>query len=221
MKVMTVIFTVLAVVVGLCATPVNAQVPPLPHAFYGAVEINGDPAPVGTTVEVRGEGVVTGIEGNPITVTEAGKCGGPGDSDPKLVVQGDIEEGTILTFYVKRPTDVNFVAAQPTAEWHSKAITELNLSATITIPPGGGAPPTPPATPPAPPTPPTAPPTPPTPPTTPPASPTPPTTPPTPPTPPTAPPEVKPILNWPVIGGIIAGVVIVGLLIFFLVRRRA
>jgi len=34
-----------------------------------------------------------------------------------------------------------------------------------------------------------------------------------------APPVVKPI-NWPLIGGIIAGVVVVGLLIFFLVRRR-
>ncbi|MBA7681261.1 hypothetical protein ES703_89599 [subsurface metagenome] len=43
--------------------------------------------------------------------------------------------------------------------------------------------------------------------------------PPPPPVPP--PPEVKPPFNWPLVGGIIAGVVVVGLLIFFLVRRRA
>ncbi len=44
--------------------------------------------------------------------------------------------------------------------------------------------------------------------------------PPTPP-PPTPLPEVKPPINWPVVGGAIAGVIVVGLLIFFLVRRRA
>ncbi|MDH5696743.1 MAG: hypothetical protein OEZ00_09145, partial [Dehalococcoidia bacterium] len=40
-----------------------------------------------------------------------------------------------------------------------------------------------------------------------------------PPTPPA--PQAKPAVNWPVLGGIIAAVVLVGLLIFFLVRRRA
>ncbi|MBA7645971.1 hypothetical protein ES703_53732 [subsurface metagenome] len=39
--------------------------------------------------------------------------------------------------------------------------------------------------------------------------------------PPPAPPEAKPPVPWPVVGGIIAAVVIVGLLIFFLVRRRS
>jgi hypothetical protein len=134
MKAMTVIFTVLAVVVGLCATPVNAQVPPLPHAFYGAVEINGSPAPVGTEVEARGEGVVTNVQGNPIVTIKAGKYGGPGGLDPKLVVQGDIEEGVTLTFYV------NGVEAktEPTpVTWHSGEITEVNLSATITVVPLG------------------------------------------------------------------------------------
>jgi len=33
-------------------------------------------------------------------------------------------------------------------------------------------------------------------------------------------PEVKPPINWPVLGGVIAAVV-VGLLIFLIVRRRA
>ena len=75
----------------------------MPHAFYGSVTINGTPAANSTVVEARGEGVLTGIEGNPITVTEAGKYGGPDGSDP-LVVQGDITDGTNLTFYVNNVT---------------------------------------------------------------------------------------------------------------------
>jgi hypothetical protein len=117
----------LCLLVGLFATPVLAQVPPLPHAFYGTVKINDSPAPIGTEVEAEVEGVVTG-EGNPITVTEAGKYGGPGGLDPKLVVQGDIEDGATITFYV------NGVAADQTAEWNSGEVTELNLTATIPMP---------------------------------------------------------------------------------------
>jgi len=40
-------------------------------------------------------------------------------------------------------------------------------------------------------------------------------------TPPTTPPTTPAAINWPIIGGAIAAVIIVGLLIFFLVRRRA
>jgi len=84
-------------------TPCLAQ-PLMPHAFYGSVTINGTPAATGTVVEARGEGVLTGIEDNPITVTEAGKYGGQGGLDPKLVVQGNITAGTSLTFYVNNVT---------------------------------------------------------------------------------------------------------------------
>jgi hypothetical protein len=42
-----------------------------------------------------------------------------------------------------------------------------------------------------------------------------------PPPPPPAPPEVKPPINWPVVWGTIAAVVVVGLLIFLVIRRRA
>jgi len=38
---------------------------------------------------------------------------------------------------------------------------------------------------------------------------------------PAPPPEVAEPINWPLVGGIIARVIVVGLLIFFLVRRRA
>jgi len=99
--------------------------PPLPHAFYGAVEINGNPAPIGTEVEARGEGVITGIEGNPIVTTEVGRYGSGADPlGQKLIVQGDIVEGTTLRFYV------NDVVADQTAEWHSGEVTELDLTVT-------------------------------------------------------------------------------------------
>ena len=66
-------------IVASVTAPAVAQPPPIPHSFYGAVEmeINGEPAPVGTQVEARGTGVLTGVSGNPITVTQAGQYGGP------------------------------------------------------------------------------------------------------------------------------------------------
>ena len=124
----------LCLLVGFFATPAVAagEVPPLPHAFYGAVEINGSPAPVGTEVEGRGTGVTTGSTDNPIAVTVAGQYGGPGGLDPKLVVQGFIEEGAIITFFV------NGVSTGQTAKWHSGDVTSLPLSVTIAAPPVGG-----------------------------------------------------------------------------------
>jgi len=103
----------------------------MPHAFYGSVTINGTAAANGTVVEARGEGVLTGIEGNPITVTEAGKYGGPDGSDP-LVVQGDITDGTSLTFYVNNVT-AQCYDVQAGGEWldsypfKSGNVTILNL----------------------------------------------------------------------------------------------
>ena len=112
-------------------TPCLAQ-PLMPHAFYGSVTINGTPAATGTVVEARGEGVLTGIEDNPITVTEAGKYGGQGGLDPKLVVQGNITAGTSLTFYVNNVT-AQCYDVQAGGEWldsypfKSGDITILNL----------------------------------------------------------------------------------------------
>jgi hypothetical protein len=128
MKIKLAMFLALAVLLSLGVMPVHAQeTPPLPHAFYGTVEINGQPAPIGTQVEAGGDNVITGISGNPIITTELGKYGGPGLS-VKLIVPGFIEEGTIISFYI------NNVLAEQTAEWHSGEVTELNLGVTITTP---------------------------------------------------------------------------------------
>ena len=144
MRAKVITFVTLIILLILCATPVYGQeLPPLPHAFYGTVMINDSPAPVGTQVEARGEGVRTGIESNPIVTTAAGSYGSPDPMGPKLIVQGDILDGATITFYV------NGVYTGQRAEWHSGEVTELNLSATITVPPtppvggggGGGGPP--------------------------------------------------------------------------------
>jgi len=141
MKRIVSVLTGVCLLMALFASPVAAAegVPPLPHAFYGEVEIDGSPAPVGTEVEARGTGVETGIAGNPITVAEAGQYGGSGGLDPKLVVQGDIAEGATITFFV------DDVAANETAEWHTGWVTEHNLSAAAPEPepePGPGPGPT-------------------------------------------------------------------------------
>jgi len=129
---------------GLCllaaafVRPVSAQQPPpLPHAFYGAVEVNGEPAPVGTQVEARGTGVLTGVSGNPIMVTQAGRYGGSGGFDPKLVVQGQVADGTPIEFYVD---GVRAQCAVPGGTWQesypfsSGAVTELDLTPSCNLP---------------------------------------------------------------------------------------
>ncbi len=130
MKAKTIAFVLLAGLLTLVTTPVYAQgVPPLPHAFYGTVEVNGSPASAGTEVEARGEGVQTGVDSNPIVTTAEGRYSSSEPLEPKLIVQGDIVEGSPVTFYV------NGVSTGQTAEWHSGEVTELNLMATIEGPP--------------------------------------------------------------------------------------
>jgi hypothetical protein len=130
MKLKTIAFVLLVGLLVLVATPVYAQgIPPLPHAFYGTIEVNGSPAPAGTAVEVRGEGVEVGVGSNPIVTTTEGRYGSEEPLEPKLVVQGEIAEGTILTFYV------DGVATGETTEWHSGEVTELDLVVTVESPP--------------------------------------------------------------------------------------
>jgi len=132
---------VVALILVLCAIPVYGQeeMPPLPHAFYGTVKINDSPAPAGTQIEARGEGIRIDIEGNPIVTTTAGSYGSADPMGAKLIVQGTIQDGASVTFYV------NGVSTGQTAEWHSGGVAELDLTVTIPRPPavgggGGGAP---------------------------------------------------------------------------------
>ncbi len=140
-KVITFVALVCLLLLVPGATPVFANgIPALPHAFYGNVTINGSPAPVGTSVEARGEGVATGVAGNPTTTTAHGVYGTSNPLESRLIVQGDIDEGTTITFYV------NDVSTGQTAEWHSGETTQLPLSVTVSAPPPGGGNGTPPST---------------------------------------------------------------------------
>jgi hypothetical protein len=127
MKIKMFAFVLLAVMLAMAVSPAYADVAPtLPHAFYGTVEINGSPAPVGTSVSARGDGVATGVDQNPLETTIEGEYGGGDDPmEPKLIVWGSIAEGATVTFYV------NGFSTGQTAEWHSGEVTEVDLSATI------------------------------------------------------------------------------------------
>ncbi len=120
-----------------CSAPAAASdIPTLPNAFYGTLTLNGSPAPAGTTVEARGTGVRTGLPGNPIVTAETGHYGGADPLGNRLVVQGDITDGAVISFYV------GGVLASETAVWHSGVATELNLNigtAPVVLPaPAGG-----------------------------------------------------------------------------------
>jgi hypothetical protein len=123
------------IIFGLCLaclllcfmSPVSAQALPAFQFFYGNVTIGGEPAPVGTLIEARGEHIVTpppdpatGLTGNPVWTTEVGKYGG---GDNPLVVQGteDLMDGETIEFYI------NNVKADQNAEFHSGQTTQLDL----------------------------------------------------------------------------------------------
>jgi hypothetical protein len=193
------VFITLAVVMSLgaiFAQPIIAQPPPLPHAFYGTLTIDGEPAPVGTTVEVRGEGVKTKIQGNPIITAKAGWYGSEDPLEAKLIVQGEIAEGTTLTFYV------NGESTGKTVTWHTGEISRIDLTVTSSGQPAAvSEPPSAPVEVPV-------------------ATMEEPAETVEGPLEAATPSEAESMTNWPVIGGIIAAVIVVGLLIFFFVIRK-
>ncbi|MFC1904452.1 hypothetical protein ACFLXT_01600 [Chloroflexota bacterium] len=100
---------------------------PIPHAFYGNLyTTGGEPAPAGIAVTAEVNGVTAVSE--PLTTTEVGKYGGPNPGDPKLIVQGDITNGTPIEFYVEG------ILATPSdpdkARFYSSEVTELDLTYT-------------------------------------------------------------------------------------------
>ncbi len=117
----------LVVVITLSCAHVCVAQPPIPHAFYGGLRINpgGIDALVGTIVTAKVDGEVCGS----ITTTEAGKYGGPEALDPKLVVQGDMGNGTTIYFYV------NDVKADQAWPFESGDVTLLNLTVEDDVPP--------------------------------------------------------------------------------------
>jgi len=122
----------LALLVIVPAVLADAQVQPvLPQTFFGTIEAGGQPVPAGVLVEVSGEGIRSGVMGNPVFSHE----GGYGSADPmaqRLEAQGAISPGSPLTFFVGGVrAEVHDVAGQ--GGWLSEyaytpgSVTELNL----------------------------------------------------------------------------------------------
>ena len=112
--------------------------PPTPHSFYGTVTVDGAPATAGATIEASGAGVMTPVPYNPLTTTVDGEYGDH-PVGPWLVVQGYIDEGTPIEFYVNgaiaRCYDVEAQVWSDTYPFHSGTFTELNLSVGEAPPP--------------------------------------------------------------------------------------
>ena len=116
-----VICLVLALLLPLGQASAEDGMPPLPHAFYGTLLVDEEPAPSGTLVTAEVQGQVCGS----ITTKYPGKYGsdengnfGPGIE--KLIVQGDIDDGAIVEFYVET------VKADQTYPFTSGNVTQLN-----------------------------------------------------------------------------------------------
>ena len=97
----------------------HAQVPQLPHLFYGSLNVGTSPAAAGRTIEAKVDGVVRGT----LTTTAPGTYGGASALSAKLLVQGPIAAGSIIEFFV------DGVLAIETAEFQIGAVTQLDLTA--------------------------------------------------------------------------------------------
>ena len=109
----------LLAILFLFTVPFASAVPPLPAAYFGNITVNGEPAPAGTTVIAK----INGVEKGRITTTISGMYAEK-PREESLVVQGG-EEGDTVRFYVEgveakesvtwtegdgpRPVDLTFV----------------------------------------------------------------------------------------------------------------
>ncbi|EMA38080.1 CARDB domain-containing protein [Halobiforma nitratireducens] len=109
----------LATIVLLSAIAVGGAAPaladddpdPVPAAYYGTVEIDGEPAPEGTEIAAVIDGEVRGT----ITVDEAGEFGGSAADEDKLVVEGTTDDAGEPVDFLVNQQEVD----HPTVEWES------------------------------------------------------------------------------------------------------
>lgn len=89
------ILILLALLLACSTSPVHA-IPALPHAFYGSVTVNGNPAADGTQVSATvDDGTVIPTQ-NPVPTMG----GNYGVDSPKLLVQGQVSPEAVITFHV-------------------------------------------------------------------------------------------------------------------------
>ena len=109
------------------AAGAGAQIPVLPHEFYGSVTIAGSPAPAGTVITAS----IGGTECGSVQVVDAGRYGYPDwRRGGRLSVTASADQaGETISFFI------GGVAAQETATFVSGEVTALDLS----VPGGGGS----------------------------------------------------------------------------------
>ena len=125
-----IICLVLALLLPLGQANADESQPPLPHAFYGTLLVDGAPVPTGAQVVAKVEGQACGS----IVTRYPGKYGsdeggnfGPGIE--MLAVQGaDLNDGAIIEFYVET------VQADQTYLFLTGNVTELNLTVVGPLP---------------------------------------------------------------------------------------
>jgi len=129
-----------SLLVFLCVAPVQADIPELPHAFYGDLTAEGEKVPAGVMVIAN----IGGVQYGSVTTTLEGKYGSATDPyTPKLVVQGQSLGGKTIEFYVNN--GYGEVKAAQTAVFTSGEITLLNLTCpALPVAPGAPVGPTPP-----------------------------------------------------------------------------
>lgn len=107
--------------IALCGL-VSAASPQLPCEFYGTAVVQGSPAPAGTVITAYVNGTLQGS----ITMTEAGKFGGMGTFDERLIVmtgENDFANGVpTITFKISDKT------ADQTASYQPGASSVINLT---------------------------------------------------------------------------------------------
>jgi hypothetical protein len=110
------------------------------HSFFGNVTIDGNPAPGYTTILAVGAGARSDTAENPVETQADGTYGSGGKNAGNLVVQGCIENGTPLTFYVDGvQAEVHDINAggpwQSTYPFTTGGETNLDLRVTSPVPP--------------------------------------------------------------------------------------
>ena len=93
-------------VLFLFTVPFATAVPPLPAAYFGNITVNGEPAPAGTTIIAK----IDGVERGRITTTISGMYGE--DFYERLIVEGG-ENEDIVRFHVEE------VEAKESVTWVS------------------------------------------------------------------------------------------------------
>lgn len=129
-KIRLVLCGVLLLSMLLWTTPALA-LPPIPHAFYGAVLINGSNAPAGTVVSAR----INGTNAGSYTTKNSGLYGSVAQRDYLAVSCDGADDGDTITFYVG-----STLTAQTAAFSVGGGPTQLDLNVGTAGGGGGGAP---------------------------------------------------------------------------------